>query len=214
MNQQPSALVQHSSTKPAAVPGFGFAKRPTVSRTNLLRCSGQISEEKPIKTPEEIMLYDDLAKTLVLLELEDETDQAEESAGGDVHSSPSLASSLCSLSVHHDDDQDLTLSERTTKVAFSTVSVRQYAITIGDHPCCSTGYPLCLDWQYDVLPDQSLDSFEANHGQRRSRLDLITTYEERKTRLEECCSQNAKRLNRRLERHKCRNRNVAAFFTP
>lgn len=211
MNQQPSALVQHSPTEPAAVPGFGFAKRPTISRTNLVSCSSQISE-KPIKTTEE-MLYDDLAKTLVLLELEDETDQAEST--GEVHSSsPSLASSLCSLSVNHDDDHDFALSERATKVAFSTVSVRQYAITIGDHPCCSTGYPMCLDWQYDVLPEQSLDSFEANHEPRRSRLELITTYEERKTRLEEYCSQNAKRLNRRLERHKCRNRNVAAFFTP
>lgn len=189
-------------------------------RKNLVGAKPHASEKCPSairsqsKPSSKEMLYDDLAKTLVLLELE--TDEPEHPiAQHNVlpAAPPSLASSQCSLSLHHEDDQDFCLSERTSKVAFSTVTVREYAITIGDHPCCSTGFPLCLDWQYDVLSEESLDHFEAHHGQRRNRIELITTYEERKLRLEECCDQDAKRLNRRLERHRSRCRDAAAFFT-
>jgi hypothetical protein len=186
------------------------------------------------------MFYDDFNRALALLELED--DEAEEkdqhhhdeqdipvvmmisSKFTDHRPLPSLASSLCSLSegVREEEDFDFTqLSDRASKVAFSTVKVRQYTITIGDHPCCNAGYALSLDWDYETLPDQSLEAFEAGHGQRRNRLELLTSYEERRSRLEECCcfdnddsGDALKRLNRRLERQKCRNRRaVDSFFT-
>ena len=37
-------------------------------------------------------------------------------------------------------------------VRFSTVEIREYAVIVGNHPCCSTGLPLSLDWKYNPFP--------------------------------------------------------------
>jgi hypothetical protein len=37
-------------------------------------------------------------------------------------------------------------------VRFSTVEIREYAVIVGDHPCCSAGLPLSLDWKYNPVP--------------------------------------------------------------
>jgi hypothetical protein len=188
-----------------------------------------------ISATSEEMYRDDIKITLSLLEMEveesDEQDQ-QHHEGEDIPvvmmmpakltdhvPLPSLASSLCSLSEglrEEEEDEDFPLlSDRITKVAFSTVKVRQYTITVGDHPCCNTGYALSLDWDYEALPEQSLEAYEAGHGQRRNLTELLTSYEERRSRLEECADCDAvKRLNRRLERQKCRNRRaVDSFFS-
>jgi hypothetical protein len=225
-------------TPPPTAGNFLGAK---LSREQIRQCEFSAAMPTVLSTitsvASEEMFCDDIKITLSLLELEDE--EADEDSTQHQHHEenmpvvmmpakltdhaplPSLASSLCSLSegLREEEDEEFTLlsdHDRTTKVAFSSVNVRQYTITVGDHPCCNTGYALSLDWDYEALPEQSLEAYEAGHGQRRNLTELLTSYEERRSRLEECADDcdAVKRLNRRLERQKCRNhRAVDTFFS-
>jgi hypothetical protein len=47
-------------------------------------------------------------------------------------------------------------------VGFSTVTIREYSITLGDHPLCEM-YPITLDWEFTSLDDVSVDDFESNY---------------------------------------------------
>jgi hypothetical protein len=47
-----------------------------------------------------------------------------------------------------------------TRVQFTVVNVRSYSITIGDHPCCTVGCPITLDWDYNDQDSMSLDDYE------------------------------------------------------
>ena len=60
-------------------------------------------------------------------------------------------------------------------VHFDQVEIREYSITVGDNPSCSSGCPISLDWEYDDrLIQVSLDVFEAFRAdRRRCRNDLI-----------------------------------------
>jgi len=75
---------------------------------------------------------------------------------------------------------DSALLKRRKSVGFSIVQVREYAVTIGDHPCCTMGFPLSLDWEYNVEPACSIDIFEAKRSPRRNRNELLTSCEDRR----------------------------------
>jgi hypothetical protein len=47
-------------------------------------------------------------------------------------------------------------------VVFSTVTIREYSIGLGDHPLCDM-YPIALDWDFIALDDMSVDVFEAKY---------------------------------------------------
>jgi hypothetical protein len=64
-------------------------------------------------------------------------------------------------------------------VVFLNVIIREYSVTIGDHPCCTMGCPLSLDWDYLAESITSLDVYEAQRSPRRSRQQLRTTAAER-----------------------------------
>lgn len=64
-------------------------------------------------------------------------------------------------------------------VSFASVVIREYSVTIGDHPCCTMGCPLSLDWDYLPESNTSLDVYEAQRSPRRSRQQLRTTAVER-----------------------------------
>jgi hypothetical protein len=53
-----------------------------------------------------------------------------------------------------------------TKVQFSTVEIRAYTITIGDHPCCTIGCPITLDWDYLSDDTISIDDYEQQKYQQ------------------------------------------------
>jgi hypothetical protein len=75
-----------------------------------------------------------------------------------------------------DSDVDLSTEHRRAKhVGFANVHVREYAVTVGDHPCCSMGYPLTLDWQYDEAQTTSVDVYEAQRAPHRTRDQMRTT---------------------------------------
>ena len=59
-----------------------------------------------------------------------------------------------------------------TRVQFSNVEIRSYAITIGDHPCCTIGCPITLDWEYTTNDTVSLQYYET---QKYANSDAPTT---------------------------------------
>ena len=88
------------------------------------------------------------------------------------------------------------------KVGFASVVVREYTVTIGDHPCCTQGCPLTLDWEYQQGPALALEAFETSRvALRRHRNDLRTTWEERRHILSQECSEGElRKAQRKLHR--------------
>jgi len=65
--------------------------------------------------------------------------------------------------------------EMVKSVSFDKVYIREHALTLGDHPCCSSGAPVSLDWKYkidhEIVP---IDIYERyRNGERRDAFDLV-----------------------------------------
>lgn len=72
-----------------------------------------------------------------------------------VSSTPSLCSTEESTTSQ---EEDSSRSER--RVQFAKVQVREYALTLGDHPWCENGFPLSLDWKFAQQQDVNIDDYE------------------------------------------------------
>jgi hypothetical protein len=73
---------------------------------------------------------------------------------------------------------------RKRRVSFQDrVEIREYSITIGDHPCCSSGLPLTLDWFHAEEPKYL--SMEGSCRERKSRYKSPRrlSYDQRRDRL-------------------------------
>ena len=68
-------------------------------------------------------------------------------------------------------------------VSFSIISIREHALIIGDHPYCTTGLPVSLDWGSSKTHVVDVDEYEKIRPQRRSGVQMKTTYLERKNLL-------------------------------
>ena len=77
------------------------------------------------------------------------------------------------------------LTKRT--VSFSQLEIKEFKMSLGDHPCSSTGPPVMLDWQSPPTLERvvSLDEYERMRSPRRKRNKLRLTYRERKSVLED-----------------------------
>lgn len=74
-------------------------------------------------------------------------------------------------------------STPSKQVSFSTVEVREYCLTVGDHPLCRDGMPITLDWKYNeetTFVNVPYESRNRNQGGFPRRLD----YNERLARLQ------------------------------
>ena len=71
------------------------------------------------------------------------------------------------------------------RVSFSTVEVREYSLTIGEHPSCKDGLPITLDWHYNE-ESTVLDVVRLNQtqGQHSSNFIKKLNYQERLHRLQ------------------------------
>jgi hypothetical protein len=74
------------------------------------------------------------------------------------------------------------IQKRTSckRVSFTDIKIRSHNIVIGDHPCCTMGFPLSLGWEYTDADSLSLDKYEAKRSPRRTRRELRTSCEERR----------------------------------
>lgn len=71
---------------------------------------------------------------------------------------------------------ETTKTTRPTKVTFSTVEIRSYAITIGDHDC-EGGLPITLDWMFN--PKSKIENVEGEDEvySRHYRARKLTPFE-------------------------------------
>lgn len=53
-------------------------------------------------------------------------------------------------------------------VTFDSVSVREYDIILGDHPCVSRGAPISIGWNYFSTRSMDLDEYEVERFSKRS----------------------------------------------
>ena len=83
----------------------------------------------------------------------------------------------------------VTKSERTSdcamkpSVSFSNLQIREYDVTLGDHPSCSFGPPVSLGWDYQdahVVPLEKYEKARSNKFPRRKSPQLRLSYNVRK----------------------------------
>jgi hypothetical protein len=64
----------------------------------------------------------------------------------------------------------------------SRVEVREYSMTIGDHPCCNDGLPLTLDWAYS--PEYIYRDIECSRERSKAfRMPRRLAFDEKRERL-------------------------------
>lgn len=94
---------------------------------------------------------------------------------------PRVVSTLKKASVEGKEPQDG--SKKKTKVHFGHVLVRDYAMILGDHPCCSIGPPLTLSWDYLEYEPLDVNEYEFHHAPRRGLREMGLNYYQRKALL-------------------------------
>ncbi|KAL7529503.1 hypothetical protein ACHAWF_003004 [Thalassiosira exigua] len=68
----------------------------------------------------------------------------------------------------------------TRKVQFGTVLVRKYDMILGDHPSCSYGPPVTIDWDYLEYKPLNVNDYEFHHPPRRNMREMGMNYYYRK----------------------------------
>jgi len=58
-------------------------------------------------------------------------------------------------------------------VSFDSVTFREYDITIGDNPACSSGAPISIDWEYSKETTFPLDEYEATKPPPREKTEML-----------------------------------------
>ena len=115
-------------------------------------------------------------------------------------------SSVCSLSL----PSSPKMMPKTVK--FGSLRIREFAVVLGDHPCCSTGCPLELGWEHESETELAVDDYETSRSERRSRKELRTTWLERREWLSQYSDGDLRRSNRKLQRtRRCKNE-LSTFF--
>mmetsp|Transcript_34342 Transcript_34342/g.60334 ORF Transcript_34342/g.60334 Transcript_34342/m.60334 type:complete len:319 (-) Transcript_34342:70-1026(-) len=70
--------------------------------------------------------------------------------------------------------------QRKRSISFGTVLVRDYDMTLGDHPCCGYGPPLTIDWNYLEYEPIDMNEYEFHHPPRRTTREMGFNYYQRK----------------------------------
>lgn len=101
-------------------------------------------------------------------------------------------------------------------VTFGVVNIREYDLTLGDHPDCTFGPPMSLDWDYQEVFESSVEYYETNREPRRRPHQMIQNYFRRKNILMACAGFSEKELKKatkEVERAKFK-RNLTKTFLP
>jgi len=60
------------------------------------------------------------------------------------------------------------------------VTLRDYDIILGDHPCCSYGPPITISWDYLQYESIDMDEYEFHHAPRRTLREMRLNCYQRK----------------------------------
>ena len=83
----------------------------------------------------------------------------------------------------HKDTADNKEKPAKRSVQFSTIEVRDYDMILGDHPCCSYGPPMTIDWDYLEYEPIDVNEYELHHPPRRALREMSMNYYTRKRML-------------------------------
>ena len=67
------------------------------------------------------------------------------------------------------------------RVSFQKIEVREYSLTLGDHPLCRDGLPLQLDWAYG--PSTEINMMCSREREQKYQMPPRLSYEEKRNRL-------------------------------
>ena len=75
--------------------------------------------------------------------------------------------------------EEPTITEKKS-VGFASISIRNYNVTLGDHPDCSYGPSVCLGWDYEDYTKINVEDYEVNRPERRTPRQMLMNYYHRK----------------------------------
>jgi hypothetical protein len=76
-------------------------------------------------------------------------------------------------------DPNRCLSSIDRQVSFTKLKIREYDMTLGDHPSARSGPPVQLDWDYQAENVVNLEDYELARRPRRNRRQMRLTYRDR-----------------------------------
>jgi hypothetical protein len=56
---------------------------------------------------------------------------------------------------------------------FDKVQIREYSRTVGDNPSCSSGPPVSISWEYNIIGDFDVDGYERSRPMRRIQQEMV-----------------------------------------
>ena len=71
------------------------------------------------------------------------------------------------------------------KVSFDRIHIREYYLSLGDNPSCSSGPPLSISWKYSDIGSVDLEEFEMMRPPRRHHSEMMIPSIERKKLLDD-----------------------------
>lgn len=89
-----------------------------------------------------------------------------------------LRNSKSKILEHENREFDLSSERRrstnstSSSVSFENITIREYAVCIGDNPSCSSGAPISIDWNYEEKATVPVELYEQHKPPRRSGAEL------------------------------------------
>lgn len=56
---------------------------------------------------------------------------------------------------------------------FDKIKIREYSRTVGDNPSCSSGPPVSISWEYNIIGEIDLDEYEKARPPRRIQHEMV-----------------------------------------
>jgi len=66
-----------------------------------------------------------------------------------------------------EDEMISAISRKHLTLDFDKVNIREYSRTVGDNPSCSSGPPISISWEYNIVGDINLNDYERTRPPRR-----------------------------------------------
>ena len=139
-------------------------------------------------------------------------EELEDPCAEDEHSNSNAPHSSCESSVGSSSGSDAPCAKK--HVSFTALHIRMHAIILGDHPCCTIGLPLTLDWTVESEVSVDLEQYEATRERRRSRTEMRLSLEDRRVLLSDISDSDVRRVQRKLHKdRRCTGRAKQLFFS-